>query len=314
MSWEENKEFNESKPQYQPDPPEPYSLWKKTWKYVVVGVVCFLFGLSITTCRTESVAERNRNLSAENRELKKAIENTPAETVLVPYTVPVPVATASIQPSKEAAPITDAPAAEPHESTEAPEAQEAAEASADTYDHNQYYDIVEQSLFKDSINYSHLVYKVLAKKDITVSATVLAYGEDGNVIGKDSDEIVLTAGQYNFFQFSFENDISTATAHTTVQPKKDSLFTGARNPNAVEMVQYNQSGSELYITFKQNVDELDQYAKFKILFYKGALIVETDDGYFSSHAKNLNGNGSTDVAAIWAYGIDYDRIEYIYEP
>lgn len=123
MSWEENKEFTESKPQYQPDPPEPYSLWKKTWKYVVVGVVCFLFGLSITTCRTESVAERNRDLSAENRKLKKAIENTPAETILVPYTVPVPVteeikktapvtdvvATETVKARKETAPVTEKP-------------------------------------------------------------------------------------------------------------------------------------------------------------------------------------------------------------
>lgn len=132
MSWEENKEFTESKPQYQPDPPEPYSLWKKTWKYVVVGVVCFLFGLSVTTCRAESVAERNRNLSAENRKLKKSIqtiEEAPAETVLVPYTVLVPV-TESIETSKSPAPTTDVPATE----TKAAEKETAAAESEDNSD------------------------------------------------------------------------------------------------------------------------------------------------------------------------------------
>ena len=89
-------------------------------------------------------------------------------------------------------------------------------------------------------------------------------------------------------------------------------MTGERN--AVEMVQYNQTGDDLFITFKQNVDELDYFAKFKLLFYKGDKIVDTEDGYFNIYAENLNGNGATDVAKIWAYGIDYDRIEYIFEP
>lgn len=308
MDLNENKENIESK--------KPESKQWKAWeKNLLAGAICFTVGLtapiavgmnaksSTKSYQTKKIEE----LQEENRSLKKQLENQKEKTVAVP------VATASVKPSKEAAPVTDLPAEEPAKAIDVP-ATEATEAPADTYDHNQYYDIVEQSIFKDSINYSHLVYKVLAKKDVTVSATILAYGEDGNVIGKDSDEIVLTAGQYNFFQFSFESDISTATAQTTVQPKKDSIFTGARNPNAVEMVQYNQSGNELYITFKQNVDELDHYAKFKILFYKGDLIVDTDDGYFSSHAENLNGNGATDVVEVWAYGIDFDRIEYIYEP
>ena len=307
MDLNENKENIETKTENKK--------WKAWEKNLLAGAICFTVGLSgpiavsmnIKHQTNKAHQETVARLREENKSLKKQLENQKEKTVAVP------VATASVKPSKEAAPVTDLPAEEPAKVIDVP-ATEATEAPADTYDHNQYYDIVEQSIFKDSINYSHLVYKVLAKKDVTVSATILAYGEDGSVIGKDSDEIVLTAGQYNFFEFSFESDISTATAHTTVQPKKDSLFTGARNPNAVEMVQYNQSGSEVYITFKQNVAELDKFAKFKILFYKGDLIVDTDDGYFSSHAENLNGNGATDVVEVWAYGIDFDRIEYIYEP
>ena len=89
-------------------------------------------------------------------------------------------------------------------------------------------------------------------------------------------------------------------------------MTGERN--TVEMVQYNQTGDDLYITFKQNVDNLDYFAKFKLLFYKDDKIVDTEDGYFSTCVENLNGNGATDEAKIWAYGTDYDRIEYIFEP
>lgn len=187
-----------------------------------------------------------------------------------------------------------------------------AEKTENTYEHNEYYDIVETSTFQNSIGYTIIVHKVLAKKDVTVSATLLAYGADGNVIGKSSDDIILTAGQNNFFRYSFEGDISSASIQANAQAKKDSYMTGARN--GVEMVQYNQTGDDLYITFKQNVDELDYFAKFKLLFYKDDKIVDTEDGYFNIYAENLNGNGATDVAQIWAYGTDYDRIEYIFEP
>lgn len=181
-----------------------------------------------------------------------------------------------------------------------------------TYEHNEYYDIVETSSFQNSIGTTIVIHKVLAKKDVSVSATLLAYGSDGSVLGKSSDDIVLTAGQNNFFRYSFEGDISSANIQANAQAKNDSFMTGERN--AVEMVQYNQTGDDLFITFKQNVDELDYFAKFKLLFYKGDKIVDTEDGYFNIYAENLNGNGATDVAKIWAYGIDYDRIEYIFEP
>ena len=310
MNLNENKENTQSTAKSEN---KKMQAWEKN---LIAGAICFSVGLTgpialrlhVKSTYDKSSQATISKLSEENHSLREQIKELQNKSATVAVNK-----TESILTTEEPAPVTDLPAEEPAKAIDVP-ATEATEAPADTYDHNQYYDIVEQSIFKDSINYSHLVYKVLAKKDVTVSATILAYGEDGNVIGKDSDEIVLTAGQYNFFQFSFESDISTATAQTTVQPKKDSIFTGARNPNAVEMVQYNQSGNELYITFKQNVDELDHYAKFKILFYKGDLIVDTDDGYFSSHAENLNGNGATDVVEVWAYGIDFDRIEYIYEP
>ena len=188
----------------------------------------------------------------------------------------------------------------------------AEEMAGDTYEHNEYYDIVETSSFQNSIGSTIVIHKVLAKKDATISATLLAYASDGSVIGKSSDDIVLTEGTYNFFRYSFDGDISNADIQSSAQAEEDSFMTGERN--AVEMVQYNQSENDLYVTFEQTGDELSSFAKFKILFYKGDTIVDSEDGYFNIYAENLNGKGSTDVASIWVYGTDFDRIEYVYEP
>ena len=181
-----------------------------------------------------------------------------------------------------------------------------------TYEHNEYYDIVETSSFQNSIGTTIVIHKVLAKKNVSVSATLLAYASDGSVIGKSSDDITLTEGKYNFFRYSFDGDVSSAKIQANAQAKNDSFMTGERN--AVEMVQYNMSGDDLYVTFEQTGDELGSFAKFKLLFYKGDRIVDTEDGYFNIYAENLNGKGSTDVASIWVYGTDFDRIEYVYEP
>ena len=195
--------------------------------------------------------------------------------------------------------------------TSAPD-EPAAEKTKNTYEHNEYYDIVETSSFQNSIGTTIVIHKVLAKKNVSVSATLLAYASDGSVIGKSSDDITLTEGKYNFFRYSFDGDVSSAKIQANAQAKNDSFMTGERN--AVEMVQYNMSGEDLYVTFEQTGDELGSFAKFKLLFYKGDRIVDTEDGYFNIYAENLNGKGSTDVASIWVYGTDFDRIEYVYEP
>lgn len=297
MSWEENKEFTESKIRVEEEKHKPW--WKSIF---VIGIACFLLGAACAGAigRTMLIAQSKRNaglyarIHEEQQKVKEAERNI--KTVYV--TVPVPV-TESIKASEEAAPVSDVPETETTENT---------------YDNNEYYDVVETMFFKNSINDTVMINKVLAKKDVSVSGTVLAYAADGSVVGKSSDDIILTAGQYNYFRYSFDGDLTDVTLKTNYQAKKDSILAGLRNPNAVEMVDYNHSGNELYITFKQNVDKLDSFAKFKILFYNGDKIVETEDGYFHISAKNLNGNGATDVAKVWAYGINFDRIEYIYEP
>ena len=181
-----------------------------------------------------------------------------------------------------------------------------------TYDNNANYDIVETASIKNSIGSTTIIHKVLAKKDVSVSGTILAYAADGSVIGKSTDDIVLTEGEYNFFQYYFDADISNADLKQSYKAKDDSFTTGERK--AVEMVEYNQSEDDLYVTFKQTGDELGSFAKFKLLFYKDDQIVDCDYGYFDVYAENLTGKGTTDVASVWVYGIDYDRVEYIFEP
>lgn len=125
MSWEVDEEYTGSKNQNKPEPPKSYSLWNKTWKYIVVGVLCFSFGISCNTCNANDLKARNSKLNAENRELKKSIKEMQAETVVV--TVPVYVtesikATEKAAPEKkETAPVTDVPETEkPVLKTESP--------------------------------------------------------------------------------------------------------------------------------------------------------------------------------------------------
>ena len=186
------------------------------------------------------------------------------------------------------------------------------EAVENTYDNNQYYEIVEIGNYVNSIGTQYIIHKVYAKQDVSVSSTAIATDSFGNVIGKSTDDIILSKGQYNYFSYFFDVDITDASVQFQANTTNDSFLTGVRN--GVELVTYNQSGNDLYLTFKQTVNTLGAIAKFKILFYKGDDIVNTEYGYFSTYAKNLKGINTTDVAKVWVYGVDFDRIEYIYEP
>jgi hypothetical protein len=68
----------------------------------------------------------------------------------------------------------------------------------------------------------------------------------------------------------------------------------------------------LYIQVKQ-VGELGSFSRLKLLYYKDGKVIDSDSGYFSVYAENLNGVGSTDTMEIWCYGTDYDDIEFFYE-
>lgn len=241
------------------------------------------------------------------------VENAVITDDTVTYSKPkeTTAATTTAKPKTTTTATTTAKKEDTEAETSTPD-EPAEEKAENTYEHNEYYDIIETSSFQNSIGTTIVIHKVLAKKNVSVSATLLAYASDGSVIGKSSDDITLTEGKYNFFRYSFDSDVSSAKIQANAQAKNDSFMTGERN--AVEMVQYNMSSDDLYVTFEQTGDELGSFAKFKLLFYKGSQIVDTEDGYFNIYAENLNGKGSTDVASIWVYGTDFDRIEYVYEP
>ena len=182
----------------------------------------------------------------------------------------------------------------------------------DNFDDNEYFESVDAAGYVNSIGTKIIIAKILAKKNATVSSTMLLVDQEGNVLGKSTSEIKLTEGQYNYFRYTFNCDMTGADLTLQGSIRPDSVLDGERN--AVEMVKYNKNGNDLFLTLRQTSDDLGAFAKFKILFYKNGKIVYDDEGYFNVYAQNLSGADSTDVAKIWAYGIDYDEIEYIFEP
>ena len=233
------------------------------------------------------------------------LSTDPTDETTAPDTTEHPTETPVTQPAtqKPTQPQTEA-------TTES--SAEASESGEDTYEHNAYYDIVEAQSYTNSIGRLIVIHKVLAKKDVTVDASLTAYGSDGAVIGKSSDTITLTEGQYNYFRYSFDSDVSSAEILSQAKTKRDNILSEERD--AVEMVQYNRSGDDLYITFRQTKDKLGSFSKFKLLFYKNDRIVGTEDGFFSISAPNLAGKDTTDVATVWVFGEDFDRVEYMFEP
>ena len=270
---------------------------------------CGSDGKSEKTETSPAEAQQSENISDEEitADSEKTDNTTAAEDQTKPEETTAAEAATTSKPKTTTAEASTTKEATTESETAAPE-----EKTESTYSSNEYFDVGETSSYLNFIGDTTVVHKVLAKKNVAVSATLLAYASDGSVIGKSSDDITLTEGKYNFFCFYFDGDISGASIKANAQPREDSYMTGERN--AVEMVQYNRSGDDLYITFEQTGDELDPLASYKLLFYKGNQIIDTEEGYFCVSAENLNGKGSTDVASIWVYGIDFDRIEYVFEP
>jgi len=195
------------------------------------------------------------------------------------------------------------------ETTNAPESSN----TESTYEHNEFYDIVETSNFTNSRGRTSVIHKILAKKDAAITGTIIASDANGNVIGKSSDDIYLTEGQYNYFHYKFDNDISGATLQTNMISQNDSHSKDPRN--GVEMLQYNQVDNDLFITVKQLVDSLGEFSRYKVLLYSGDQVVFAEDGFLSIYAENLNGKDSTDVIEVNVRRVDpFDRVEFFYEP
>ena len=184
--------------------------------------------------------------------------------------------------------------------------------SAGTYEKNNYFEVVDTAKKKNILGDTIIIDKVSAKKNAKAEATVIAYASDGSVIDKATDDIILTEGKDNYFNFYFDGDVTDSRMEISVS--FDSNYHTDGDRNAVELEKSNQSGDHLYLTVKQVSENLGTFAKYKILYYKGDKIVDSDWSYFSTETQKLNGIGSTDVIEIWTEETDYDRIEYIYEP
>ena len=174
------------------------------------------------------------------------------------------------------------------------------------------FEVVDRAQYQNSIGDTILIEKVLAKEDVTVDYTMVVKDADGNVIDKSEDTVNLVKDEYNYFRFSFDNEISDDTQIETKVKQGSDWSVGQKD--AVEMVEYNQVDYHLYITFRQTAEQIGSFSRFKLLFYKGDQIVHDEDGSFTVYAENLDGIGSEDVASLSIFDVDYDKIEYIFEP
>lgn len=182
------------------------------------------------------------------------------------------------------------------------------EDTSEDYNNNQYYEIVDSATYPNSIGYTVIVDKVMAKRSCCLESTIIATDTKGNVIGKSSDRITLTEGEANYFEYLFDSDVSNATLTATVKERKTYM---RGEPDGVEMTAYNTSDYHVYLSLRQNCNDVGD-SQFKVLFYKDDKIVHTESGHFMFYAKNLTGKGSEDVADLLVT-TEFDRIEYIYE-
>lgn len=182
----------------------------------------------------------------------------------------------------------------------------------ESYYENDTFEVVYKTLYNDILGYSTIVHKVHASKSKHIEATVIAYDLDGNVIGKSTDEVELTEGEYSALCYRFTNDVSNATFEVKVKIDEPSFMIGDRD--AVELVTYNSDDYHLYLTFKQVSKNLGEFSRFRLLYIRDGEVVGDDEGYFSVYAENLNGVDTTDVAKILGCTESYDYIEYFFEP
>lgn len=254
---------------------------------IVSALLMFVILLSFSACGLAGLMSNNK-------------QNT---------TYTTPRTTKSSSSTSKPKPTTPKPTAAP---TEPP----SVDISGDSYEHNTYFDVIDQCSYQDSIGTTYIIHKILAKKDISASSTIIAYDKDKKVIGKSSDSIVLTKDSYNYFSYSFKNDISEASLEIACTCEPDSFLVGPRN--AIEMVTYNKAGDELYITVKQTKSDIGTLPKYKVLYYKEDQLIGASSGYYGISSSGLSGIGSTDVISVPWFDFyhfqDFDSLECFFEP
>ena len=262
------------------------------------------------------------NNSNEDKAIKEAVEsalNEALATATLPETKPQPTVETTeeikeeteVETTKE----TEAPVITEAETTSDPNIRADYDLTAieadNPYYHNDYYDVVEVATYSNSYGDQILIQKVIAKKDAIIDGTILVFDKNEDVIGKETSDMRLIAGQANFYRYTFDTDISDAT----FQMKYTTSDVSKKYEIGVEMVKYNVSGDTLYVTFKQLCDKLDSFSKFKFLFYKdGNVVGSVPSSFFDIYAKNLNEKNAVDVVELGVNGVDFDTVEYYFEP
>lgn len=260
----------------------------------MIMLVCFM--IVLTGCSAGQVDDSKKD-SREKTSIPEKQENRPTK-----------------EPTRE---LTKAPTKEPTKEPTVPPIKAPSLSLPNDFIDNDLWKVSEEFYFKNSRGKGVLIVKVKAKKDCVVLCNVIAENSAGDIIGKEDDTITLTSGKENFFAFRFSSDIEGAVISANWTVKKEPLYPR----EAVELVKYSTSGNELFLTVKQVKEELSGQAGYKLLFYKAGKIVDyKDDLYFFGYTSDfeyvryLDGQGSSNTISIDIRGLDFDNLEFYFEP
>jgi hypothetical protein len=282
-------------------------MWKlKSSRVIAALLLCTSFALcSCSDSSSDSSKSQPTSASqqaAESETVTQTESKTEPATVTEKQTQPETQTVTKTEPSTEKAATTAAdPNAEPD------------------YNNNDYYDITDTAIFKEtyfnsSKCKSFVVHRVDAKKDAFAMGTATAIAADGSELETvDSERIVLTAGEINYFLYCFTNDVTglelkekltIADAEITDEERKAITCEGC-----------TRSGRTMRMALKRKENgQVNSYSRFKILFLKNDKVVDATSGFISVSAGKLQrGETSADVD-LTVYACDFDGIKFIYEP
>lgn len=159
-----------------------------------------------------------------------------------------------------------------------------------------------------------LILKYVGKENATVKSSLFVYDKNGNVIDKADETIHVVKGYegccFYFLDVDFEEGYDSNISETISKPNWSS-----DDVDGVEMIKWNAEGHKMYITVRQKINNINSGAKYKLLYYSKGVLVDLDEGCFSSDARNLNGINSTDVIEKICYkGSEIDKVVFYYEP
>jgi len=165
---------------------------------------------------------------------------------------------------------------------------------------NGYFKLIDTYTYSSG-DYRHFIYVVegLSKKDQELK--IVVSDSDGNVLDTNEDNISLSVGKQNYFDVYIKEKFFKENYRYSLKIKTSDTFWSG-DDDAVEYVRHNVSDNTLYITVKQTKANLGSFAQFKILYFNGTKLLDSDDGYFSIYADELDGVGSEAVIKMTLYG------------